>query len=248
MSRSNYDTILWLEKHHGRKIVGKTTLPPQLLGHLRRGFEHMDEDGNGLLEFSEIVSALRSVLQQGQKDAALQRRRQKAQKLPAIRDLRQPERFAPLQPQSPLEEVDAILSKFSAMDADGSGAIDFDEFLAVMTSDMRYQQAFRLAEEKEAEDRYRAFICFFYTFCRQRVTEQIEDESAPATERFARFHELFSVPLASSLRILPSGGPSSEPESTVRLREDRRKTARRARAAARALGIRPESEHRYNPC
>ena len=57
-------------------------------------------------------------------------------------------------------DSNAILDKFEYMDADGSGAIEFEEFVSVMTSDMRGQEFFRLADEKEAARQSKAFFEF----------------------------------------------------------------------------------------
>ena len=60
------------------------------------------------------------------------------------------------------------------MDADSSGSIDFEEFVAVMTSDSGGQEFFNLADEKDQGLQHRAFYEFAVTYRREMLLEIIE--------------------------------------------------------------------------
>ncbi|GMI39996.1 hypothetical protein TeGR_g10323, partial [Tetraparma gracilis] len=67
-----------------------------------------------------------------------------------------------------------ILAKFELMDADGSGAIDFEEFVAVMTSDLTGQDFFNLKDEQDQGIQHQAFYEFATTYRREMLLEIIE--------------------------------------------------------------------------
>uniref|UniRef100_A0A7S1XNQ2 EF-hand domain-containing protein n=1 Tax=Phaeomonas parva TaxID=124430 RepID=A0A7S1XNQ2_9STRA len=108
--------------------------------------------------------------------------------------------------------VQEMLEKFNEMDADKSGSIDFEEFLAVMTSDMRDQRVFRLKDEKEAESEHQSFMRFTYAYCRKMILDGIEDERDASEDRFRKFYELFSVqPFSDKVSPEPQSQPQPQP-------------------------------------
>ncbi|GMH73973.1 hypothetical protein TrLO_g3935 [Triparma laevis f. longispina] len=69
-----------------------------------------------------------------------------------------------------------ILARFELMDADGSGSIDFEEFVAVMTSDSQTQGKafFNLKDEMDQGIQHKAFFEFATTYRREMLLEIIE--------------------------------------------------------------------------
>ena len=134
------------------------------------------------------------------------------------------------------------------MDADNSGSIDFEEFMAVMTSDGDSREYFDLAEEMDEGFQHRAFYEFATTYRRQMLLEKIEAGDEEATNssttskdgfgRFRHFRELFSLQL----------GYPTDKSNTAREKESKRRKERLARkewmqevrrcnASAKSLGL-----------
>ena len=84
-----------------------------------------------------------------------------------------------------------ILEQFDYMDADHSGSIDFDEFVAVMSSDHVDHEYFQLKDEKEAQKWNLSFFLFATTYRRKKIIEAIEapdNTNMTDAARFAMFH------------------------------------------------------------
>lgn len=113
-------------------------------------------------------------------------------------------------------EQDQILEQFRYMDTDGSGSIDFEEFVTVMTSDMIDQEFFQLQDEKEAEKWDLAFFSFATNFRRQKLIEQISGKGVfkgqSDVSRYSCFETLFQVP------VLPSSLQDGDKEAQERIK------------------------------
>lgn len=133
---------------------------------------------------------------------------------------------------------EAILSKFLVVDTDGSGVLDFKEFLTAMAAGWASTRHLRLRDEQNAGMDTLMFFEFCAHFNRLRILEEVQDTGKSAWMRHQAFRRLFAI------QMIPSSGrgdadtpetPPPDVQSRAAHRQRRRMEKIRARAAARHI-------------
>ena len=86
-----------------------------------------------------------------------------------------------------------ILQQFNYVDSDGSGSIDFDEFLTVMTSDALDQHFFQLSDEIEVRTNDMQFFHFATAYRRKKLIDTLS-KAKRDSDVYNLFDGLFSAP------------------------------------------------------
>lgn len=141
-----------------------------------------------------------------------------------------------LNPRCPLEKS-KVMETFRYTDSDGSGTIDWPEFVAVMTSDTHSEAYPLLSDEMSAKDnQQQVFYEFATLYRRQMLINDIKANTSAnrVCEAYNIFRELFDVQLAAD-KLAESAQVRLRSQVRKQLRAQARLLAKRSNAASRAL-------------
>ena len=113
---------------------------------------------------------------------------------------------------------EAIMEKMESVDADGSGEIDFDEFVSVMSSGWGGNNHFyRLSDEKEAGSETLTFFEFAVSFGREKALQQVYEVNDANWEAISAFDELFSIKMVSTHQAKDREHSDAKPKGPKRM-------------------------------
>ena len=151
------DAISWMNKRRPNASNMKTHVNPSRVLQLRAVFNGLDFDGSGELTLEELKEAVDFVSKNTDGGPPL------------------------------FEDPEKMKQFFKDMDADGSGAIDFQEFLVGMTSSGNGEGS------KDNNRMQEAFYKFATQHRRTLILNELNNESASDLNRYAQMRNLFEI-------------------------------------------------------
>lgn len=155
------DAIRWMNRRRPlNQIISKPThIPPHQASQLREMFDGLDFDGGGEIDLKEFKDAIAYV---------------SAHSTIGTNDI--------------LGDPKNVTAIFRAMDADGSGTVDFDEFVLAMTADTTGTTG-----STDLTKLRSTFYDFANVHRRQNMLEIIKDKGSSDRAKFQEFERLFEV-------------------------------------------------------